>query len=121
MGHSSQEGFFSPGQELLLDFAAWVDLASTANNMITGADLREGYRGCAPLPEKTYGFLIQLVFCKKIVSGLLVLVAPLLSGAPLLKKILDPPLDYSQLSTAFKVLEHTVYFASLKHADDLRV
>ena len=31
-----------------------------------GADLRGGCRGCAPLPEMTYGFLIQLVFCKKV-------------------------------------------------------
>ena len=30
-----------------------------------GADLGGGCRGCAPLPEMTYGFLIQLVFCKK--------------------------------------------------------
>ena len=31
----------------------------------TGADLGGGCRGCAPLPEMTCGFLIQLVFCKK--------------------------------------------------------
>ena len=30
-----------------------------------GADLGAGCRGCAPLPEMTYGFLIQLVFCKE--------------------------------------------------------
>ena len=30
-----------------------------------GADLGGGCRGCAPLPEMTCGFLIQLVFCKK--------------------------------------------------------
>ena len=33
-----------------------------------GADLGGGCRGCAPPsppPEMTYGFLIQLVFCKK--------------------------------------------------------
>ena len=32
---------------------------------ITGADLGGGCRGCAPPPEMTCGFLIQLVFCKK--------------------------------------------------------
>ena len=32
---------------------------------IAGADLRGGCRGCAPSPEITCGFLIQLVFCKK--------------------------------------------------------
>ena len=35
-------------------------------NYTTGADLGGGCRGCAPLPEMTYGFLIQLVFCKKV-------------------------------------------------------
>ena len=32
-----------------------------------GADLGGGCKGCAtpPPPEMTYGFLIQLVFCKK--------------------------------------------------------
>ena len=34
MGHNSQEGFFL-GQELLLDFPAWLDLTSNADNMIT--------------------------------------------------------------------------------------
>ena len=29
------------------------------------ADLGGGCRGCAPPPEMTFGFLIQLVFCKK--------------------------------------------------------
>ena len=38
-------------------------------------DLGGGCRGCAPppLPEMTCGFLIQLVFCKKELCGLLVL------------------------------------------------
>ena len=39
----------------------------------SGADLGGGYRGCAPLPEMTCGFLIQLVFCTKKICGLLVL------------------------------------------------
>ena len=34
MGHNSQEGFFL-GQELLLDFAAWIDLTSNADYTIT--------------------------------------------------------------------------------------
>ena len=33
MGHNSREGFFL-GQELLLDFAAWIDLTSNADNTI---------------------------------------------------------------------------------------
>ena len=33
--------------------------------LISGADLGGGCRGCAPCPEITRGFLIQLVFCKK--------------------------------------------------------
>ena len=36
-------------------------------------------------PEMTYGFLIQLVFCIKMVT-------PFLSGAPPPKKNLDPPM-----------------------------
>ena len=35
------------------------------NLNFTGADLGGGCRGCAPLPEMTCGFLIQLVFCNK--------------------------------------------------------
>ena len=35
MGHNSREVFFFLGQELLLDFAAWIDLTSNADNMIT--------------------------------------------------------------------------------------
>ena len=58
----------------------------------SGADLGGGCRGCAPLPEMTYGFLIQLVFRNKNVVYC-VLVTPFLSGAPLLKEILDPPLE----------------------------
>jgi len=34
MGHNSQEGIFL-GQELLLDFAAWLELTSNADNTIT--------------------------------------------------------------------------------------
>ena len=40
----------------------------------SGADLGGGCRGCAPSPEMTCGFLIQLLFCeKKKLCGLLVL------------------------------------------------
>ena len=46
----------------------------TGNFTLAGADLGGGCRGCAPSPEMTYGFLIQLVFCrKKKLCGLLVL------------------------------------------------
>ena len=34
MGHNSREVLFFLGQELLLDFAAWIDLTSNADNMI---------------------------------------------------------------------------------------
>ena len=42
---------------------------------LSGADPGGGCRGCAPPPpEMTFGFLIQLVFCKKKkLCGLLVL------------------------------------------------
>ena len=53
----------------------------------TGADLGGGCRGCAHPPEMTCGFLIQLVFCKKKLCGLLEE-----TSAPPPKKILDPPL-----------------------------
>ena len=33
MGHNSQQGFYL-GQELLLDFAPWIDLTSNANNSL---------------------------------------------------------------------------------------
>ena len=49
MGHNSREVFFFLGQELLLDFAAWIDLTSNADNMITVS-----YR----LPSK-----FQSIFC----------------------------------------------------------
>ena len=48
-----------------------------------GADLGGGCRGCAPLPEMTYGVLIQLVFYKMQKNCcLLLLVTSFLSGAP---------------------------------------
>ena len=54
-------------------------------NYNSGADLGGGCRGCVPLPEMTYGFLIQLVFCQK-KCDLSVLVTPFVSGAPPPKK-----------------------------------
>ena len=52
-----------------------------------------GCRGCAPPPpEMTCGFLIQLVFCKKKLCGLLVFKWSKRRVHSLLKKILDPPL-----------------------------
>ena len=32
----------------------------------TGADLGGGFKGCTPLSEMTNGFLIELLFCKKL-------------------------------------------------------
>ena len=42
-------------------------MVKALRNTNTGADLGGRFRGYAPPPppEKTYGFLIQLVFCKK--------------------------------------------------------
>ena len=65
----------------LLTFRMLVFLHPCVNTFVvystkTGADLGGGCRGCAPLPEMTCGFLIQLVFCKKKkkeLCGLLVL------------------------------------------------
>ena len=56
---------------------------------MSGADLGGGCRGCAPPPEITCGFLLQLVFCKK--KNYVVYWKRRVH--PLLKKILDPPLD----------------------------
>ena len=50
----------------------------------------QGVRTAPPPPEITCGFLIQLLFTSDHQS-----VTPFFSGAPLLKKILDPPLQYS--------------------------
>ena len=58
------------------------------NYLNSGADLGGECRGCTPLPEMTCGFLIQLVFhTKKWFISVEVVVHPLL------KKILDPPLE----------------------------
>ena len=58
-----------------------------------GADLGGGCRGCAPLPEMTYGFLIQLVLYKKMwFIGVTQLRHFLVDASPPKKKILDPPL-----------------------------
>ena len=46
----------------LSDPAAWLRLTS---QLKSGADVGAGCRGCAPPPEMTCGFLIQLVFCQK--------------------------------------------------------
>ena len=51
----------------LLTTSCITGLAIVQQNCETssGADLGGGCRGCAPSPEITCGFLIQLVFCKK--------------------------------------------------------
>ena len=56
---------------------------------VPGADLGGGCSGCAPSPEMTCGFPIQLVFCpkKKKLCGLLVLKYSKRRVHPLLKKI----------------------------------
>ena len=43
MGHNSRGGFFL-GQELLLDFAAWIDLTSNADNTIMVYQLPSKFR-----------------------------------------------------------------------------
>ena len=69
------------------------------------ADLGGQCRGWAPFPpspppEMTYRFLIQLVFMSGHQS-----VTPFLSGAPLLKKILDPPRAVTGNTTAVQAVE----------------
>ena len=69
--------------------------AKGGSRQLTGADLGGGCRGCAPSPEMTYGFLIQLVFCrkkKKTMWFIGVEVEQESSAPPPKKKILDPPL-----------------------------
>ena len=58
-----------------------------------GTDLRGGCRGCAPSPEITCGFLIQLVFCKKKTMWLIGVEVEQETSAPPPKKILNPPLE----------------------------
>ena len=48
---------------LLLDLLRGNLIGSSYTS--AGADLGGGCRGCAPPPEMTCGFLIQLVFCEK--------------------------------------------------------
>ena len=55
-----------------------------------GTDLGEGGRGCAPPPEMTCGFLIQLVFCQTM--WFIGVEVEQEKSAPPPKKILDPPL-----------------------------
>ena len=43
MGHNSRQGFFL-GQELLLDFAAWIDLTSNADNSLISLSCVGSYR-----------------------------------------------------------------------------
>ena len=60
------------------------------------ADLGGGCRGCAPrrlTPAMTWGFLIQLVFCKKKTIWFIGVELEQETSAPPPKKILDPPLN----------------------------
>ena len=43
MGHNSRQGYFL-GQELLLDFAAWIDLTSNADNSLKSPSCVRSYR-----------------------------------------------------------------------------
>ena len=43
MGHNSRQGYFL-GQELLLDFAAWIDLTSNADNSLISRSCVLSYR-----------------------------------------------------------------------------
>ena len=63
-----------------------------------GADLEGGCRGCAPSPEMTCGFLIQLVFCKnkKTMWFIGVEVEQETSASPP-KKILERPREHTFL------------------------
>ena len=72
----------------------YVQFIAIQTLVFTGADLGGGCRGCAPSPppKMTCGFLIQLVFCKKKTMWLIGVEVEQETSAPLLKKILDPPL-----------------------------
>ena len=63
MGHNSREGFCL-GQELLLDFAAWIDLTSNADNSILiGSCVRSCRTHFASLKrvdDLLYGFIKTL-------------------------------------------------------------
>ena len=60
---------------------------------VSGTDLGGGCRGCAPPPEITCSFLIQLVFCEKKKNWFIgVEVKSKRRVHSLLKEILDPPL-----------------------------
>ena len=54
-----------------------------------------------PPPEMTCGFLIQLVFCKKKLCGLMVLKQSKRRAHPLLKKILDPSLRSKRFQSSY--------------------
>ena len=85
----------------------WVKLSYVLRNeLIPGANLGGGCRGCEPprpRSEMPCGFLIQLVFCQK-KCGLLVLKQSKRRVHPLLKKILDPPLNTSLNLLSFLVV-----------------
>ena len=83
--------------ELQLEHAFSNNLLLHSLTKVTGTDLGGGCRGCAnppPPPEMTRRFLIQLVFWKKKLCGLLVLKKSKRRVHSILKKILDPPLSY---------------------------
>ena len=81
----------------LLTFRMLVFLHPCVNTFVvystkTGADLGGGCRGCAPLPEMTCGFLIQLVFCNKKTMWFIGVEVEQETSEPPPKKILDTPL-----------------------------
>ena len=81
--------------KLMVTQFSWDCTASLT--FIPGADLGGGCRGCAPSPEMTCGFLIQLVFCKKKTMWFIGVEVEQETSASPPKKILDPPLHTTLL------------------------
>ena len=65
-----------------------------------------------PPPEMTCGFLIQLVFCKKKIGFIGVEVKSKRRVHPLLKEILDPPLDILLSNSHVMCRFANLYFAA---------
>ena len=57
------DGLWQRGESIHLPLM-WAGY-NASHMWVAGMDLGGGCKGCAPLPEIIYGFLIQLVFCKK--------------------------------------------------------
>ena len=76
MGHNSRQGFIL-GQELLLDFAAWIDLTSNADNSVAadiscvaGLSIRAGSRPKQPATGQTLAGYFRLTLLLILIRNL---------------------------------------------------